>query len=97
VKIAFGSDEYYDVPGMTRGEASLLALQAYREAGMPAIDVLRTATINAADLLGLGDRIGTLEAGRVADIVAVDGNPLDDVKLLRKTRFVMKAGQIIKR
>jgi imidazolonepropionase-like amidohydrolase len=97
VKIAFGSDEYYDVPGMTRGEASLLSLQAYQEAGMPRIDVLRTATINAADLLGLGDRIGTLEPGRVADIIAVDGNPLDDVKVLRKTRFVMKGGQVIKR
>lgn len=97
VKIAFGSDEYYDVPGMTRGEASLLTLQAYQEAGMPPIEVLRAATLNAADLLGLSDRIGTLEPGRLADIIAVEGNPLDDVKLLRKTRFVMKAGQIIKR
>ena len=97
VKIAFGSDEYYDVPGMTRGEASLLTLQAYQEAGMPAIDVLRAATVNGADLLGLRDRIGALEPGKVADIIAVEGNPLDDVKVLRKTRFVMKAGQIIKR
>ena len=95
VKIAFGSDEYYDAPGMTRGEASLLPLQAYQEAGMPPIDILRAATINAADLLGLGDRIGTLEPGKLADVIAVDGNPLDDMKLLRKVRFVMKAGRII--
>jgi imidazolonepropionase-like amidohydrolase len=97
VKIAFGSDEYYDVPGMTRGEASLLTLQAYQEAGMPTIDVLRAATINAADLLGLSDRLGTLEAGKLADIIAVPGNPLDDVKTLRQARFVMKGGQVIKR
>jgi imidazolonepropionase-like amidohydrolase len=97
VKIAFGSDEYYDIAGMTRGEASLLPLEAYQQAGMPPIDVLRAATINSADLLGLGDQIGTLEPDKLADIIAVPGNPLDDVKLLRKARFVMKAGQIIKR
>ena len=50
VRIAFGSDEYYDVPGHTRGQASLLTLQSYQEAGMKPIDVLRAATINAADL-----------------------------------------------
>jgi imidazolonepropionase-like amidohydrolase len=64
---------------------------------MPTIDVLRAATINAADLLGLSDRLGTLEAGKLADIIAVPGNPLDDVKTLRQARFVMKGGQVIKR
>ena len=52
VRIAYGSDEYYNAPGRTRGQSSLLTLQAYQEAGMAPIDVIRAATINAADLLG---------------------------------------------
>jgi imidazolonepropionase-like amidohydrolase len=96
VRVAFGSDEYYDAPGFTRGEASLLTLQAYQEAGMSPIEVLRTATINSAELLGLGDRIGTIEVGKLADIIAVDGDPLRDVKDLRKIRFVMKGGAVIR-
>ena len=96
VRVAFGSDEYYDAPGYTRGQASLLTLQAYQEAGMPPLDVLRAATINSADLLGYGDRVGSLEVGKLADIIAVDGDPLHDVKDLRKTRFVMKGGVVIR-
>jgi imidazolonepropionase-like amidohydrolase len=96
VRVAFGSDEYYDAPGYTRGQASLLTLQAYQEAGMPPLDVLRTATINAADLLGWSDRIGSIEVGKFADIIAVDGDPLHDAKDLRKTRFVMKGGVVIR-
>jgi imidazolonepropionase-like amidohydrolase len=96
VKVAFGSDEYYDTPGRTRGQASLLTLQAYQEAGMAPLEVLRTATVNAAGLLGWSDRIGAIEAGKFADIIAVDGDPLKDVKDLQKVRFVMKGGEVIK-
>ena len=96
VKVAFGSDEYYDTPGRTRGQASLLTLQAYQEAGMPPLEVLRAATVNAAGLLGWGDRIGSLEAGKLADIIAVDGDPLKDVKDLQKVKFVMKGGEVVK-
>jgi len=96
VKVAFGSDEYYDTPGRTRGQASLLALQAYQEAGMPPLEVLRAATVNSATLLGWGDRIGSIEAGKLADIIAVDGDPLKDVKDLQRVRFVMKGGEVIK-
>jgi imidazolonepropionase-like amidohydrolase len=96
VRVAFGSDEYYDAPGYTRGQASLLTLQAYQEAGMPPLDVLRAATVNAADLLGWSDRIGSIEVGKFADIIAVDGDPMRDVKDLRKTRFVMKGGVVIR-
>jgi imidazolonepropionase-like amidohydrolase len=94
VKIAFGSDEYYNAPGQTRGQSSLLTLQAYQNAGMKPIDVLRTATMNSADLLGLGDRLGALEAGKIADIIAIEGDPTKDVKDLQQVRFVMKSGQI---
>ena len=96
VKVAFGSDEYYDTPGRTRGQASLLTLQAYQEAGMPPLEVLRTATVNAAGLLGWADRIGSLEAGKLADIIAIDGDPLKDVKELQKVKFVMKGGDVVK-
>jgi imidazolonepropionase-like amidohydrolase len=96
VRIAYGSDEYYDAPGRTRGQSSLLALQAYQEAGMAPLEVLRAATLNSADLLGLGERIGSIEAGKFADIIAVEGDPLKDVKDLQHVRFVMKGGQVIR-
>jgi imidazolonepropionase-like amidohydrolase len=96
VKVAFGSDEYYDTPGKTRGQASLLTLQAYQEAGMSPLEVLRAATVNAAALLGWSDRIGAIEAGKLADIIAVEGDPLKDVKDLQRVKFVMKGGVVIR-
>jgi imidazolonepropionase-like amidohydrolase len=96
VRVAFGSDEYYNTPGFTRGEASLLTLQAYQEAGMSPLEVIRTATVNAADLLGMSDRIGTIEPKKFADLIAVEGDPLKDVKDLRRARFVMKGGEVIR-
>jgi len=96
VRIAYGSDEYYNTPGKTRGQASLLTLEAYQADGLSPLEVLRTATVNAADLLGLGNRLGAIEAGKLADIVAVDGDPLKDVKELSKVKFVMKGGRVIR-
>ena len=96
VRIAFGSDEYYDVPGQTRGQSSLLPLQAYQADGMSPLDVIRAATINAADLIGWGDRLGTLQAGKIADVIATEGDPLADVKDLERVRFVMKGGQVVR-
>jgi imidazolonepropionase-like amidohydrolase len=96
VKIAFGSDEYYNTPGKTRGQASLLTLEAYQNDGLSPLEVLRAATVNAADLLGLGNRIGTIETGKFADIIAVDGDPLKDVRELAKVKFVMKGGRVIR-
>lgn len=96
VRIAFGSDEYYDVPGRTRGTASLLTLEAYQNDGMPPMEVLRAATVNAAELMGWSDRVGAIEAGKFADLVAVAGDPTSDVKALQSARFVMKDGQVIR-
>ncbi len=66
------------------------------ERGMTPIDAVRTATINATDLLGVSDR-GHIAPGLLADLVAVPGNPLENIRVLEDVRFVMKGGQIYKR
>ncbi|WP_198978379.1 metal-dependent hydrolase family protein [Hymenobacter sp. BT523] len=96
VRIAAGSDSYYQAPGMTRGQSSLLMFRAYAAAGMAPLDIIRAATVNGAELLGLKGKIGALEPGMAADLIAVDGDPLADITALEKVRFVMKAGKIIK-
>jgi len=96
VAIAAGSDMYLTVAGENRGQASLGVLEAYFDEGMPPIEVIRSATSRAAELLGLQDSIGTLEAGRVADIIAVPGNPLKDITVLSRATFVMKSGAVVK-
>lgn len=64
--------------------------------GMSPMDAIRAATWSAAQVLGIEDEVGTLQPGMVADIIAVDGNPLDDITELEQVDFVMKDGQIIK-
>ncbi|TGD79651.1 amidohydrolase family protein [Hymenobacter wooponensis] len=96
VRIAAGSDEYYQLPGKTRGQASLMMFRAYAAAGMKPLDIIRAATLNGAELLGLKDKIGALEPGLAADLIAVDGDPLADITALEIVRFVMKGGQVIK-
>jgi imidazolonepropionase-like amidohydrolase len=96
VPIAAGSDEYYQAPSKTRGESSVTIYRAYSASGMTPIDVIRAATVNAADLLGWQDRIGTIEPGKFADIIAVDGDPLKDIARLEHASFVMKSGAVIK-
>jgi imidazolonepropionase-like amidohydrolase len=65
------------------------------EWGMSPLDAIRAATINAADLLGVSDR-GVISPGKLADIIAVSGNPLEDVKRLQEVCFVMKGGVVVK-
>jgi imidazolonepropionase-like amidohydrolase len=96
VPIAAGSDEYYQEPGKTRGESSVAIYRAYAATGMAPINVIRAATVSAADLIGWQDRIGTIEAGKFADIIAVDGDPLKDLTQLEHVSFVMKGGAVIK-
>jgi imidazolonepropionase-like amidohydrolase len=57
---------------------------------------IQAGTVNAADLLGWSDRVGTLEAGKFADIVAVDGDPVANVRVLENVTFVMKGGAVVK-
>ena len=64
--------------------------------GMTPAEAIRTATVNASELLGWNDRIGTIEAGKFADMIAVDGEPLKDVTVLERVRWVMKGGAVVR-
>jgi imidazolonepropionase-like amidohydrolase len=97
VRVAAGSDEYYQYPGKTRGESSKLMFRAYRDAGMTPLEIIRAATVNNADLIA-GERalFGAIEKGKFADLIAVAGDPLKDITELERVRFVMKGGAIIR-
>jgi imidazolonepropionase-like amidohydrolase len=96
VKFAAGSDMCWFYPGKTRGQASVSRFVLLHAAGMSSIDVLRAITTNAAEMLGWQDRIGAIESGKFADLVAVSGDPIADITELERVRFVMKNGQVIK-
>ncbi len=64
--------------------------------GMTPAAAIQAATVNAADLLGVADQVGTLEPGKRADLIAVAGDPLSDVTVLKRVGFVMKDGQVYK-
>ena len=66
------------------------------EAGMPPMEAIKSATINAATLLGKEDELGSIEAGKYADIVAVEGDPLEDISVLERISFVMKGGEVVR-
>jgi imidazolonepropionase-like amidohydrolase len=96
VKFAAGSDMCWFYPGKTRGQSSTATFENLRDAGMPALDVIRAITVNAAELLGWQDRIGAIEPGKFADLIAVTGDPIADTTELQRVRFVMKDGLVIK-
>ncbi|RKH89160.1 amidohydrolase family protein [Corallococcus sp. AB045] len=95
VRIAAGSDMYLVMPGLTRGEASVRVFISYAEAGLKPVDILRAATVNAAELLRMQDQLGSLGPNKLADLLAVEGDPLKDLRALRQVRFVMKDGQVV--
>jgi len=96
VKFAAGSDMCWFYPGHTRGQAAAMMFSALRKAGMPAIDIIRAVTVNAAEMLGWQDRVGSVEPGKFADLVAVAGDPIADISELERVRFVMKDGQLVR-
>lgn len=91
VKIAFGTDA-----GVFKHGMNWLEFELMHEAGMPVMETIKAATINAAELLGEKDKLGSIEVGKLADIVAVDGDPVKDVSVFGKVIFVMKDGIIYK-
>jgi imidazolonepropionase-like amidohydrolase len=92
VKIALGTDAAVYPHGLNAHELDVYVNQL----GMAPLTALQTTTINAADLMGLTAKTGTLEPGKWADIIGVEKNPLDDVKVLQDVKFVMKAGVVYK-
>lgn len=92
VKIALGTDAAVYPHGLNAHELDVYVNQL----GMAPLAALQTTTINAADLMGWSAKTGTIEPGKWADIIAVDTNPMDDVRVLQNVRFVMKAGVVYK-
>jgi len=91
VKIAFGTDA-----GVFKHGTNAQEFQYMVKAGMPPMEAIKSATVAAAELLEISDKLGTIEEGMIADIIAVDGNPLKDIKSLMNVIFVMKEGKIYK-
>jgi len=88
-KMAFGTDSGVYPHGDNAKQFAKMV-----EWGMKPIDAIQASTINAADLIGRSEKVGSLEKGRYADLVAVDGNPLSDVRILESVKFVMKGGVV---
>jgi imidazolonepropionase-like amidohydrolase len=91
VKIAFGTDQ-----GVAPHGDNGLEFVFMTEAGMPPMAAIKSATLEGARLLGMEDRLGTVETGKLADLVAVEGDPLADMRQMTRVRFVMKDGVVYK-
>ncbi|HMX63525.1 MAG TPA: amidohydrolase family protein, partial [Candidatus Sumerlaeota bacterium] len=91
VKVAFGTDAGVYPHGENAREFGYMM-----DAGMPAMETIKTATMTSAMALGMADKIGSLEAGKLADVVAVDEDPLKNIKTMLKVTFVMKDGVVYK-
>jgi imidazolonepropionase-like amidohydrolase len=96
VGVAAGSDMCWSYPGKTRGQASTATFVKLRDAGMAPLDLIRALTINAAAMLGWDDRIGSIEPGKYADMIAVAGNPIADITELERVQLVIRNGQVIR-
>jgi imidazolonepropionase-like amidohydrolase len=92
VKVALGTDAAVYPHGQNAHEVEVYVTKL----GMTPLAALQTGTINAAELMGWSDRTGALEPGKWADAIAVEGDPLSDVRTLQKVRFVMKSGTVYK-
>ena len=91
-RMAFGSDAGVYPHGDNARQFAYMV-----EYGMSPLEAIQAATINAAELLGWADRVGALEPGLFADLIAVEGNPLEDITVLERVGFVMKGGTVIRR
>ena len=96
VKFAAGSDMCWFYPAKTRGQATATMFSALHNVGMPSLEIIRAVTTNAAEMLGWQDRVGTIELGKFADLIAVAGDPIADITELERVQFVMKGGAVIR-
>jgi len=97
VKMAFSTDADYYIPGMNRGEVVINFLLSWKASGIPAKDILKIMTINGYEVCDIASRRGPIKVGFLADMIAVAGNPLDDIDALRTVSFVMKDGLVFKK
>jgi imidazolonepropionase-like amidohydrolase len=91
INIAFGTDSGVSKHGTNAREFELMV-----KYGMSTAEAIKSATVNAAELLEMYDKIGSIENGKFADIIAIDGDPLTDITILQNVQFVMKAGVVYK-
>ncbi len=91
VKIAFGTDSGVSPHGLNGLEFGYMV-----EGGMPPMEAIKAATVTTAELLRIRDRLGSLEKGKIADIIAVDGDPIRDISAMLRVKFVMKDGAVFK-
>lgn len=97
VNLTFSTDADYYIPGMTRGELVIDFIKTWQAAGIPDAEILEIMTINGYKCAETYDERGPLKEGYIADIIAVPGNPLEDIDALRDVQFVMKDGVVFKR
>lgn len=97
VPVTFSTDADYYVPGKTRGEVAIEFIETWKAAGIPASDILRAMTATGYEVSESMDSRGPVKAGLFADVIAVKGNPLENIDVLRDVRFVMKNGMVFKR
>jgi len=95
--LTFSTDADYFVPGKTRGEVAIEFIETWKAAGIPARDILRAMTVNGYKVSETMATRGPIKSGMFADLIAVPGNPLEQVDALRDVRFVMKNGLVFKR
>jgi len=96
VNMAFGTDVDVALPGETRGTLAIGYIDSWVDAGVPADDIVRAMTVNAARLLSVDDTRGFLKPGYAADIIAAPENPEENIQTLKKVTFVMKDGYVYK-
>jgi imidazolonepropionase-like amidohydrolase len=96
VKIAFGTDLYYYNAQATRGQVAAGSYKSFKDSGMTNVQILQSATLHPGVLLAGEGKLGVLQNGYFADIIAVDENPLDNISTLENVVFVMKGGELIK-
>ena len=97
VLITFSTDADYYVPGKTRGEVAIEFVETWKAAGIPAPDILRAMTVTGYEVSETTATRGLIRSGLFADLIAVPGNPLQDIDALRDVRFVLKNGIVFKR